>query len=151
MCRKKKQFRTFGSANEHSMKANSLLPLSSRAYSCFPAVGVFFCRYAKSINAIHVHTSAKQGKGLDGIFTALSRAIMAKQSSGSRSVVLCFPLVTSTGLTALRTSRWLNILILLFVFISAKSSKPSITILDDDDDNVGGGSSGNGGGKKGCC
>mgnify|MGYP000400662427 CR=1 FL=1 len=39
--------------------------------------------YAKSINAIHVHTSAKQGKGLDEIFTALSRAIVKKNSSGS--------------------------------------------------------------------
>eukprot|EP00750_Incisomonas_marina_P030062 INCI7260.2.p5 GENE.INCI7260.2~~INCI7260.2.p5 ORF type:complete len:206 (+),score=38.48 INCI7260.2:202-819(+) len=41
--------------------------------------------YAKSINAIHVHTSAKQGKGLDEVFTALSRAIVAKNSSGSGS------------------------------------------------------------------
>lgn len=41
--------------------------------------------YARSINAIHVHTSAKQGKGLDEIFTSLTKAIFAKNSSsGSR-------------------------------------------------------------------
>jgi Ras-related protein Rab-21 len=41
--------------------------------------------YARSINAIHVHTSAKQGKGLDEIFNELTKAIFAKNSSsGSR-------------------------------------------------------------------
>lgn len=41
--------------------------------------------YAKSIGAIHVHTSAKLGRGLDEIFQGLSRAIVAKNASGSGS------------------------------------------------------------------
>jgi hypothetical protein len=39
--------------------------------------------FAKSIGAIHQHTSAQQGKGLDEVFTALSRAIIAKQAAGT--------------------------------------------------------------------
>lgn len=42
--------------------------------------------YTKSINAIHMHTSAKLGRGLEEVFTQLSRAIIAKNSgSGSKS------------------------------------------------------------------